>query len=124
MDHDLVPILPLGSDHDHQTTTNDMTTQDANRQIEDILKDNVQIQDMTEIQVTTLGRISDDLAQKYQIELNALGDRLLDLLALDSLTEISIGVTVVRSQSLALIEKIEKIRQIQIAHLKNTIAKL
>jgi hypothetical protein len=79
---------------------------------------------MTEIQVTTLGRISDDLAQDYQIELNALGDRLLDLLALDSLTEISIGVTVVRSQSLALIEKIEKIRQIQIAHLKNTIAKL
>jgi hypothetical protein len=98
-----------------------MTTDDADRQIQEMIRTGTKVSDLDRIEMATMARIAPSLAARYQKRLNILGDRLQEIADLQDLTEVHLGRTVIRSQSLDLVQRMRMIQTIQMDHLEQTI---
>lgn len=98
-----------------------MTNDDADRQIQEMIRTGTKVSDLDRIQMATIARIAPSLAAIYQERLNILGDRLQEIADLQDLTEVHLGRTVIRSQSLDLVQRMRMIQTIQMDHLEQTI---
>lgn len=98
-----------------------MTTDDANRQIQEMIKTGTKVSDLDPLQTATLAQAAPALAAIYQKRLNILGERLQEIADLQDLTEVHLGRTVIRSRSLDLVQRMRMIQTIQMDHLERTI---